>query len=57
MTAAAHQPPPGRPKDAQRTHDLAALRQATWEATQWLTDDEVREYVEAVLREVASDEP
>lgn len=40
---------------AAKTHALAQLRQATWEATQYLSPDEVREYVEAVLREVESD--
>lgn len=39
------------------TRALAALRQATWEATQFRTVDEVREYVDGVLREVESDEP
>jgi hypothetical protein len=36
---------------------LARLGQATWEATQWMTYEEVVEYVSGVLREVESDEP
>jgi len=40
-----------------KTRALAGLRQATWEATQFLSYNEVREWVEAVLREVESDEP
>lgn len=44
------------PERAKR-HVLAQLRQMTWEATQWLSYDEVREFVESVLREVKSDEP
>lgn len=39
------------------TSAKAQLRQATWEATQFMTYDEVRAYVAAVLREVESDEP
>lgn len=35
----------------------ARLRQEVWEATQFLSYDEIREYVDAVLREVESDEP
>lgn len=56
------QPPPfdvverEDPESAKRSC-LAQLRQMTWEATQWLSRDEVREYVESVLREVESDEP
>lgn len=49
---------PSRPADPHaKTRALAALRQATWEATQWLTGDEARRYVDDVLREVESDEP
>lgn len=40
-----------------RTHVLAELRQAVWEATQFLTYDEVEEYVSGVLEEVKGDEP
>ena len=50
-------PPVSIDKAHARLHALAALRQATWEATQFLTYDEVRQYVEGVLREVESDEP
>ncbi len=40
-----------------RTRVLSKLRQATWEATQYLTLDETLQYVTDVLREVESDEP
>lgn len=40
-----------------KTKALATLRQATWDATQFVTYDEVREYVESVLREAECDEP
>lgn len=49
------QPPVDR--EAAKTHALAKLGQATWEATAWLTFEEVREYVAGVLREVETDEP
>lgn len=52
----------GKPVDVpsaeqMKTKALATLRQATWEATQYLTFSEVHDYVAAVLREVESDEP
>jgi hypothetical protein len=40
-----------------KTRVLARLRQATWEATQFLAYDEVAAYVAGVLREIESDEP
>jgi hypothetical protein len=49
--------PNPRARERAKTSACAALRQATWEATQFLTYDEVREYVDGVLREVESDEP
>lgn len=48
--------PPLSSPDADKTRDLARLRQATAVATHWLSDDEVRAFVEAVLREVESDD-
>lgn len=42
---------------AASTHAKAVLRQATWEATQYMTYSEVRQYVNAVLDEVETDEP
>jgi hypothetical protein len=39
------------------TSALAALRQAAWEATQFVSTDEVRSYVDGVMREVETDEP
>jgi hypothetical protein len=50
-------PAPRRDPEQAKRHTLAQLRQMTWEATQWLSYDEVREFVESVLREVESDEP
>lgn len=42
--------------EVRRTRALSRLRQATWEATQFLeTDELVIEYVKAVLRDVGSD--
>lgn len=35
----------------------AHLRQSVWEATQFMSFEEIREYVKSVLREVESDEP
>lgn len=35
----------------------ANLRQSVWEASQHLSPKEIREFVEAVLREIESDEP
>ena len=49
--------PQREPDPNAKTKTLAQLRQMVWEATQWLSCDEVCEYVEAVLREVESDEP
>lgn len=46
-----------RDYEAAKTRALARLRQATWEATQYLVFEEVSEYVSDVLNEVASDEP
>lgn len=45
--------------DRARAHTaaMAALRQATWEATQFLSDGQILQYVEGVLREVESDQP
>lgn len=57
MSPLQHSAPGEINQERARTSALAALRQATWEATQFLTYDEVREYVEGVLREVESDEP
>lgn len=39
-----------------KTRDLARLRQATWEATQWLSYDELRGFVDAVLQEIEDDD-
>jgi uncharacterized membrane protein affecting hemolysin expression len=39
------------------TSAKARLRQATWEATQYMTYNEVRQYVNVVLDEVETDEP
>ena len=55
--ATASQGPTIPPDPNAKRRTLAQLRQMTWEATQWLSYDEVREYVESVLREVESDEP
>lgn len=44
-------------QSAAETRARSRLRQSVWEAMQFLTYDEVREYVEAVVREVESDEP
>lgn len=55
MTAYAGPPIPPDPNA--KTHALAQLRQWVWESSQWLSYDEIREYVEAVLREIESDEP
>lgn len=35
----------------------AGLGQFVWEASQFMPFEEIREYVESVLREIASDEP
>lgn len=43
--------------ERRRTHILANLRQSVWEASQFETHDEIRQYVESVLREIESDEP
>lgn len=50
---------PVRQTDPVAAHNraLAALRQATWEATQFITDEAIVAYVQAVLREVESDAP
>jgi hypothetical protein len=49
---------PTRPADPHApVRAKAELRQATWEATQFMSFDEIRDYVEAVLREVETDEP
>lgn len=42
---------------AKRYRALARLRQATWEATQLFANEQIVEYVQAVLREVESDAP
>lgn len=39
------------------TSAMAHLRQSVWEATQYLSYVDLREYVEGVLREVESDLP
>ncbi len=43
--------------EAAKTRALAALRQALWEADQFITHVEIREYVGRVLREIESDRP
>ena len=53
---------PARPlnpdeKNNAKTKALAALRQAAWEATQWLDTSEVVNYVDGVMLEVESDAP
>lgn len=50
---------PLRQSDPVAAHNqaLAALRQATWEATQFITDEAIVAYVQGVLREVESDTP
>lgn len=55
MTAQAG--PQREPDPNAKTHTLAQLRQMVWESLQWLSYDEVHEYVESVLREVESDKP
>lgn len=48
---------PARGKDEARAKALADLRQATWEASQLVSYDEIRDYVEGVIAEIARDEP
>ena len=48
--------PDKRPKTTE-VEARAALRQAVWEASQFLDPADVRAYVEAVLSEIKSDEP
>lgn len=43
--------------DQAKTRALARLRQAAWEATQWLDTSEVVAYVDGVMAEVESDAP
>jgi hypothetical protein len=44
-------------RERARTRALAQLRQSVWEATQFLSLDEVMQFVHDVLREVESDDP
>lgn len=46
-----------REKPMDKTRALARLRQATWEASQFLSLNEVGHYVETVLDEIRSDAP
>lgn len=55
--SAAQGPPQPRDKATAKTRALAALWQATWEASQFLTYDEVREFVNGTIAEIESDEP
>jgi hypothetical protein len=50
---------PDRPYDRRTAENtaLARLRQSTWEATQFISFDEIRALVEDVLHEVETDEP
>jgi hypothetical protein len=50
-------PQPPVDREAARARAVAQLRQATWQAVQFLSYDEVREYVAEFLREVETDEP
>ncbi len=57
MTTEAGPVQPHPDTDAAKTSALAALRQAIWEADQFMSHVEIREYVGRVLREIESDRP
>jgi len=44
-------------REKAQTRARAALAQATWEVSQFLSDAQIREYVESVLADIRRDEP
>jgi hypothetical protein len=50
-------PAPTIDRKKAETRALASLNQATWEASQFFSDERIREYVDGVLADIRSDEP
>ena len=50
-------PAPFRDPVAAERKAKSSLRQSVWEASQYMDYEEIRAYVESVLREIESDEP
>lgn len=59
MTAMMSSGPPNPPFDRERevTRKKAALWSAVWEASQFLSDDEISDFVDGVLAEIEADAP
>lgn len=45
------------PKTDPKIHALANLRQSVWDASQYMTFDQIETFVSRVLDEIAADEP